>query len=145
MMWAFLSSSMTLDGRTRWPWLFSGLTTLPSFVPVYTWNSWKLCPRLSEWVSVLWLSLLHFVLFIPVCSLALVCLTCFLVIYITNYFSDIIRSLLCCNIASFLCISIVLLSLDYGTILMSYAVILTESSHYLSACWVSNNRLSSRS
>jgi len=37
---------------------------------------------------------LHFVLFIPVCSLALMHLTCFLVIYITNYFSDVIMSLL---------------------------------------------------
>ena len=38
--------------------------------------------------------MLHFVMFIPVCSLALTHLTCFLVIYVTNYLSDVIMSLL---------------------------------------------------
>src|SRR6266545_997271 len=34
--------------------------------------------------------MLCFVIFIPVCSLALRCLTCFLVLYVTNYLSDMI-------------------------------------------------------
>ena len=65
--------------------------------------------------------MLHFVMFIPVCSLVLMHLTCFLCIYITNYFSDMIMSLLWCNITSSLCISTVLLSFDHGTILIPYA------------------------
>ena len=70
-------------------------------------------------------NVLHFVMFIPICSLALMCLTCFLVIYITNYLCDVIISFLWCNITSFLCLPIVLLSLNNDTILMPYAVILT--------------------
>ena len=38
--------------------------------------------------------MLRFIMFIPVCSLAPTCLTCFLVIYVTNYLCDVIMSLL---------------------------------------------------
>ena len=36
--------------------------------------------------------MLHFVIFIPVCCLMLMCLTCFLLIYVINILSDIIMS-----------------------------------------------------
>src|SRR6266498_4853267 len=38
--------------------------------------------------------ILHFLMFIPVCSLTFTQLTCFLVIYVTNYLSDVLMSLL---------------------------------------------------
>jgi len=48
----------------------------------------------EEWHILVVGLLLHFVLFIPVCSLVLLRLICFLVIYITNYLCDVIYALL---------------------------------------------------
>ena len=69
--------------------------------------------------------MLCFVLFVPVVSLVTLRVICFLCIYVTNYLGDILRVMLWCIIASSLCLLLFLLSFTYGTILISYAIILT--------------------
>ena len=102
------------DEGDRTVLLISSIMSAKSLVALATSNTFSTLQRV-----------LHFVIFIPICCLTLTCLTCFFLIYVINILNDTIMSFLWHNIASFLCLSIVLLSLYYGTILTTYATILT--------------------
>ena len=109
----FTSKWFWWDKGDRTVLLISLILSAKSLVALATSNTFSTLQRV-----------LHFVIFIPICCLTLTCLTCFFLIYVINILNDTIVSFLWCNIASFLCISIVLLSLYYGTILTLYAIIL---------------------